>query len=92
MLAFKGKTGKMQASELRRRASMPEDIADKRAKGGHARAESLTARERTDIAKKAASARWDKDIPAHFALVALRFLVLSLKMATKYEGSLFSEK
>ena len=42
---------------------MPEDIVDKRAKGGHARAESLTASERTNIAKKAASARWDKDIP-----------------------------
>ena len=32
-------------------------------KGGNARAEKLSAEERKDIAKRAASARWNKDVP-----------------------------
>jgi hypothetical protein len=36
---------------------------DNKSKGGLARAESLTAEERSDIAKKGAEARWDKSLP-----------------------------
>ena len=36
---------------------------ESKAKGGHARAEALTPEQRKEIAKKAASARWDADIP-----------------------------
>lgn len=50
----------MQAINLNGGASM----ADKeKAKGGFARANALTAEERKSIARKAASARWDQDVP-----------------------------
>lgn len=42
---------------------MQEDEVTGRAKGGIARAESLSPEARTEIAKKAASARWGKDLP-----------------------------
>ena len=38
-------------------------VDENKAKGGHARAEALSPEERKAIAKKAASARWDADIP-----------------------------
>lgn len=40
----------------------PEEVTGK-AKGGHARADVLSAEKRQDIARRAASARWNKDIP-----------------------------
>lgn len=40
----------------------PDDVTG-RARGGLARAESLTQEERSDIARKAALARWDNDLP-----------------------------
>lgn len=43
---------KQLAKELGRRGGL---------KGGHARAKSLTAKERKDIARKAAQARWKKN-------------------------------
>lgn len=39
------------------------DNESKAAKGGHARAESLTKEEKTIIAKKGAESRWDKSLP-----------------------------
>ncbi|WP_027330865.1 P63C domain-containing protein [Marinimicrobium agarilyticum] len=39
------------------------DEHNSRAAGGHARAKALTSRERSEIAKRAAAARWEKDSP-----------------------------
>ena len=39
------------------------DNSNKAAKGGRARAESLTKEEKTNIAKKGAASRWDKSLP-----------------------------
>jgi P63C domain len=44
-------------------ASMSDDDTAKKAKGGFARALALSSEERKDIARKAASARWDHDLP-----------------------------
>ncbi|MCL5022444.1 MAG: P63C domain-containing protein [Nitrospirae bacterium] len=40
-----------------------EDKKDKKAKGGHARAEALSPEKRKEIASKAALARWNADVP-----------------------------
>jgi len=42
---------------------MTENNNELKAKGGHARAEALTSEQRKEIASKAASARWNADIP-----------------------------
>jgi len=42
---------------------MTDDLSEAKAKGGYARAESLTSEQRSDIARKAAEARWDESIP-----------------------------
>jgi hypothetical protein len=55
-----------RASETAPRKKNPAAVALGRlggAKGGDARAKSLTAKRRTEIAKKAATARWKKPTP-----------------------------
>jgi P63C domain len=42
---------------------MSDEIDDRRAKGGIARARALSAERRHEIARKAATARWDSDLP-----------------------------
>lgn len=42
---------------------MTDDISESKAKGGFARAQALSAEQRQDIARKAAEARWDPNIP-----------------------------
>lgn len=42
------------------------DESDYHSRGGHARAERLTAKERSDIARRAAASRWTKDLPTAF--------------------------
>jgi hypothetical protein len=42
---------------------MKPETTDSKAKGGHARADALTPDERQEIARKAALARWDRDVP-----------------------------
>ena len=44
-------------------ASMDEKTREARSRAGKARADSLTAEERKQIARKAARARWDSDVP-----------------------------
>lgn len=44
-------------------SAVSEDAPRGKAKGGHARAEVLTAEQRRDIARKAAEARWGKSLP-----------------------------
>ena len=55
-------------------ASMIEDANKGKAKGGFARAESLTSEKRSEIAKKAAAARWENaDIPVAEYLGEIKF-------------------
>src|SRR5208282_4454024 len=58
-------------------ACMSEEITG-RAKGGHARAEALSAEERTETARRAARARWDETVPTatHIGELTIDDLVL----------------
>jgi hypothetical protein len=65
MLAFSGRPLIMQAYGRFEDASMGDEkkVSDK-ARGGFARAKVLSAEQRQDIARKAATSRWDSHLPA----------------------------
>jgi len=63
------------------------DRAEGRAKGGIARAEALSSKVRKEIAKKAASARWDSDTPTATHIGELEIGDLKLPCAVLPDGT-----
>ncbi|AHB48840.1 hypothetical protein W911_11190 [Hyphomicrobium nitrativorans NL23] len=58
-----------------------------KAKGGHARAEALTAEERAEIAKRGAAARWDANIPRATHYGELKLGEITIPCAVLQDGT-----
>src|SRR5271157_3346787 len=74
------------SSILRKDASMADEPNESKAIGGVARAEALTPSQRTDIARKAAEARWSPAIPSAIKENVLKIGNMEIPCAVLADG------